>query len=227
MKRCLEQDREQEWRRGLVWHTQGSGKSLTILFAANKLWHHPDLKQPTILIVIDREQLQDQMFGQFVNTNTEHCRVAAGREDLIRLLGDGEGYRGIIVTIMHKFTGRENFAVPRRNVIALIDEAHRSQEGDFGKWMRATLPASPFGFTGTPIENDDHNTPKAFGRVLGKDEQGNERIERYMQPGGRYSIADALRDGATIPVHFEPRVSDWQVWGEKLDAFLSARFLLA
>jgi type I restriction enzyme R subunit len=225
VKRSLDLDREQEWRRGLVWHTQGSGKSLTILFAAKKMWHHPALQQPTILVVIDREQLQDQMFGQFVRTNTEMCRVAAGREDLVKLLGDGDGFRGIIVTIMHKFTGHENFAVPRRNVIALIDEAHRSQEGDFGKWMRATLPeASLFGFTGTPIENDDHNTPKAFGRVLGTDENGNERIERYMQPGGRYSIADAIRDGATIPVNFEPRVSDWQVWGEKLDAVFERTF---
>jgi type I restriction enzyme, R subunit len=225
VKRSLDLDREQEWRRGLVWHTQGSGKSLTILFAAKKMWHDPALQQPTILVVIDREQLQDQMFGQFVRTNTETCRVAAGRDDLIRLLSDGDGFRGIIVTIMHKFTGRENFAVPRRNVIALIDEAHRSQEGEFGKWMRATLPeASLFGFTGTPIENDDHNTPVAFGRVLGKDESGNERIERYMQPGGRYSIADAIRDGATIPVNFEPRVSDWQVWGEKLDTVFEREF---
>jgi type I restriction enzyme R subunit len=225
VKRSLDLDREQAWRRGLVWHTQGSGKSLTILFAAKKMWHEPALQQPTILVVIDRDQLQDQMFGQFVSTNTETCRIADGREDLIRLLGDGGGFRGIIVTIMHKFTGRENFAVPRRNVIALIDEAHRSQEGEFGKWMRATLPeASLFGFTGTPIENDDHNTPVAFGRVLGKDDSGNERFERYMQPGGRYSIADAIRDGATIPVNFEPRVSDWQVWGEKLDAVFEREF---
>jgi type I restriction enzyme R subunit len=225
VKRSLDLDREQEWRRGLVWHTQGSGKSLTILFAAKKMWHSPALQQPTILIVIDREQLQDQMFGQFVRTNTETCKVAASKDELVRLLSDGEGYRGIIVTIMHKFTGRESFAVPRRNVIALVDEAHRSQEGEFGKWMRATLPeASLFGFTGTPIENSDHNTPKAFGRVLGQDERGNERLERYMQPGGRYSIADAIRDGATIPVHFEPRVGDWAVWGEKLDAVFEREF---
>jgi len=110
-------------------------------------------------------------------------------------------------------------------VIALIDEAHRSQEGDFGKWMRATLPeASLFGFTGTPIENSDHNTPKAFGRVLGKDDSGTERVERYMQPGGRYSIADALRDGATIPIHFEPRVSDWSVWEKNLDEAFEKEF---
>jgi type I restriction enzyme R subunit len=223
--RSLDLDREQEWRRGLVWHTQGSGKSLTILFAAKKLWHDPQLEQPTIIVVIDRDQLQDQMIGQFVRTNTENCRIAESKADLVSLLADGDGYRGIIVTIMHKFSGRETFAVPRRNVIALIDEAHRSQEGDFGKWMRATLPeASLFGFTGTPIENNDHNTPMAFGRVLGKDESGVERIERYMQPGGRYSIADSIRDGATIPIHFEPRVSDWSVWGEKLDVVFEREF---
>jgi len=225
VRRSLELERDQEWRRGLVWHTQGSGKSLTILFAAKKLWHHPDLKQPTILVVIDRDQLQDQMIGQFIRTNTETCKIAESKADLVSLLSDGDGYRGIIVTIMHKFSGHERFAVPRRNVIALVDEAHRSQEGDFGKWMRATLPeASMFGFTGTPIENDDHNTPMAFGRILGKDDSGNERFERYMQPGGRYSIADAIRDGATIPIHFEPRVSDWSVWGEKLDAVFEREF---
>ena len=227
VRRSLDLDREQEWRRGLVWHTQGSGKSLTILFAAKKLWHHPKLEQPTILVVIDRDQLQDQMIGQFIRTNTETCRVAASREDLVNLLSEGDGFRGIVVTIMHKFSGHERFAVPRRNVIALIDEAHRSQEGEFGKWMRATLPeASLFGFTGTPIDNAEtgRRTHVAFGRVLGKDDLGNERIERYMQPGGRYSIADAIRDGATIPIHFEPRVGDWSVWGEKLDAVFEREF---
>lgn len=227
VRRSLDLDREQEWRRGLVWHTQGSGKSLTILFAAKKLWHHPDLRQPTILVVIDRDQLQDQMIGQFIRTNTETCRIAESRDDLIALLSEGDGYRGIIVTIMHKFSGHEKFSVPRRNVIALIDEAHRTQEGEFGKWMRATLPeASLFGFTGTPIDNAEtgHRTHIAFGRVLGKDDSGNELFERYMQPGGRYSIADAIRDGATKPIHFEPRVTDWSIWGEKLDAVFEREF---
>ena len=225
VRRALDLDREQEWRRGLIWHTQGSGKSLTILFAAKKLWHHPALQQPTVLVVIDRDQLQDQMFGQFIRTNTENCRVAEGRDELISLLTDGDGYRGIIVTIMHKFSGHERFTVPRRNVIGLIDEAHRTQEGDFGKWMRAALPeASLFGFTGTPIENNDHNTPLAFGRIMGKDDSGRELFERYMQPGGRYTIADAIRDGATVPIRYEPRISDWAVWGEKLDAVFEREF---
>jgi len=227
VRRSLELDHEQQWRRGLVWHTQGSGKSLTILFAAKKLWHDPKLEQPTILVVIDRDQLQDQMIGQFIRTNTDTCRITESREDLVKLLSEGDGYRGIVVTIMHKFSGHEKFAVPRRNVIALIDEAHRSQEGDFGKWMRATLPeASIFGFTGTPIDNAEtgHRTHIAFGRILGKDELGNERFERYMQPGGRYSIADAIRDGATVPIHFEPRVTDWSIWGKDLDKVFEKEF---
>lgn len=225
VRRALDLDREQEWRRGLIWHTQGSGKSLTILFAAKKLWHHPALQQPTVLVVIDRDQLQDQMFGQFIRTNTENCRVVQGRDELISLLTDGDGYRGIIVTIMHKFSGHERFTVPRRNVIGLIDEAHRTQEGDFGKWMRAALPeASLFGFTGTPIENNDHNTPLAFGRIMGRDDSGREIFERYMQPGGRYTIADAIRDGATVPISYQPRIGDWAVWGEKLDAVFEREF---
>ena len=121
VRRALDLDREQEWRRGLIWHTQGSGKSLTILFAAKKLWHHPKLQQPTILIVIDRDQLQDQMMGQFIRTNTENCKVAQSKAELVNLLSDGDGYRGIIVTIMHKFSSHETF----RGAANECDCAHR------------------------------------------------------------------------------------------------------
>lgn len=225
VRRSLELDREQEWRRGLVWHTQGSGKSLTILFAAKKLWHHPALQSPTVLVVIDRDQLRDQMTGQFIRTNTENCAIPESRPELERLLAAGDGYRGIIVTTVQMFQARLKVEVKRRNIVALVDEAHRSQEGDFGTWLRSALEeASLFGFTGTPIENDDHNTPKAFGRILGKDASGTERVERYMQPGGRYSIADAIRDGATVPIHFEPRVTDWSVWGKDLDEAFEKEF---
>lgn len=222
VKRATELDRPKDWRRGIVWHTQGSGKSLTILFAARKLWHHPDLQQPTVLVVVDRDQLQDQMIGQFIRANLENCRIAESKADLVALLREGDGYRGIIVTIMHKFQGHERVEIHRKNVIALVDEAHRSQEGEFGNWMRSTLlEASLFGFTGTPIENDDHNTPKAFGRIKGKNAQGEEIVERYMD---RYSITDSLRDGATVPIHFTPRISDWEVWGEKLDNVFEREF---
>jgi type I restriction enzyme, R subunit len=213
VSRALETDKSRGWRRGLVWHTQGSGKSLTMLYAARKMWFHPDLQQPTILIIVDRDQLEDQISGQFFRTNTENCYVTTSREDLLATLRDG--YRGIIVTIMQKFQPGD-FQVDRRNVIVLVDEAHRTQEGDLGTAMRYVLKdASLFGFTGTPIELDDHNTPRAFGRELSTDDTGVTRFERYLEP--RYSIADSIRDGATLRLVWEPSPRDWKLWGTELD----------
>lgn len=213
VNRALELDKPRGWRRGLVWHTQGSGKSLTMLFAARKLWFHPDMEQPTIIIIVDRDQLEDQISGQFFRTNTENCYVTTSREDLLQKLR--EGYRGIIVTIMQKFQPGD-LQVDRRNVVVMVDEAHRTQEGDLGTAMRYVLKdASLFGFTGTPIELDDHNTPRAFGRELGTDDTGVTRYERYLEP--RYSIADSIRDGATLRLVWEPSPRDWKLWGKELD----------
>lgn len=220
VRRALETDKPRGWRRGLVWHTQGSGKSLSMLFAARKMWFHPDLQQPTILIIVDRDQLEDQISGQFFRTNTENCHVTTSREDLLAKLRDG--YRGIIVTIMQKFQPGD-FHVDRRNVIVLVDEAHRTQEGDLGTAMRYVLKeASLFGFTGTPIELDDHNTPRAFGRELSTDDTGVTRFERYLEP--RYSIADSIRDGATLRLLWEPSPRDWKLWGKALDAKFEKTF---
>ena len=213
VKRALEVEKPRGWRRGLVWHTQGSGKSLTMLFAARKMWFHPELSQPTILIIVDRDQLEDQISGQFFRTNTENCYVTKSRVDLLAKLK--EGFRGIIVTIMQKFEPGD-FQVDRRNVVVLVDEAHRTQEGDLGTAMRFVLKeASLFGFTGTPIELDDHNTPRAFGRELSTDDTGVTKFERYVEP--RYSIADSIRDGATLRLIWEPSPRDWKLFGKQLD----------
>jgi len=220
VQRAVELDKPRGWRRGLVWHTQGSGKSLTMLFAAQKMWFHAALGQPTIIIVVDRDQLEDQISGQFFRTNTENTYVTTSREDLLAKLR--EGYRGIIVTIMQKFQPGD-FHLDRRNVIVLVDEAHRTQEGDLGLAMRYLLKeASLFGFTGTPIELDDHNTPRAFGRELSTDDTGVTRFERYLEP--RYSIADSIRDGATLRLMWEPSPRDWKLWGKELDAKFDAAF---
>lgn len=197
-------------RRGIVWHTQGSGKSLTMLFAARKLWNNPKLKQPTIIIVVDREQLQDQMIGELFKTNSENVAIAMSILDLRRLVGEGDGYRGIIVTIVNKFEGMQTELSGRSNIIMLVDEAHRTQYGDLGIFMRSAMPnASLFGLTGTPLELDDRNTPRAFGRQLEED-----RYEHYMD---HYSIEDSLRDGATKPIHYEVRATDWTVAYAYLD----------
>jgi type I restriction enzyme R subunit len=220
VKRAREVDKPRGWRRGLVWHTQGSGKSLTMVFAARKMWFDPALQMPTIMVVVDRDQLEDQISGQFFRTNIENCHVATSREDLLAKLRDG--YRGIIITIMHKFEPGD-FQVDRRNVIVLVDEAHRTQEGDLATAMRFVLKdASLFGFTGTPIEIDDHNTPRAFGRELSTDDTGVTRFERYIEP--RYSINDSIRDGATLRLVWEPSPRDWKLWGDELDEKFDATF---
>ena len=123
---------------------------------------------------------------------------------------------------MQKFQPGD-FQVDRRNVIVLVDEAHRTQEGDLGTAMRYVLrEASLFGFTGTPIELDDHNTPRAFGRELSTDDTGVTKFERYLEP--RYSIADSIRDGATLRLMWEPSFRDWKLWGKELDAKFDAAF---
>lgn len=209
VERSINLDLPSDQRRGIVWHTQGSGKSLTILFAAKKLWHYPQLNQPTILIIIDREQLEDQTIGQFFSTNTENCTVAGSIDDLQTKLR--EDHRGVIITIINKFNGIEERISSRTNIIVLADEAHRTQYGDLGDFMRRAIPnASRFGLTGTPLELNDRNTPRAFGRELGEGE-----FERYM--GKAYTIKDSLKDQTTVPIHLEPRLTNWKLWGRALD----------
>lgn len=206
-----------EKRRGLIWHTQGSGKTLTMIYAARSLWEDPKLQQPTVILLVDREQLGDQMDRELNATDTDNVHVAASKRDLEeKLTGD---YRGVILTTVHLFEGMSKQVTKQRtNVIVMADEAHRSQERDLGTYMRSAVEgASMFGFTGTPIENDDHNTPKAWGYV--KDDG---KIERYM--GHPYTVTDALRDGVVKPIHWQPRVTDWQLHGTKLDLAFKREF---
>ena len=206
-----------EKRRGLIWHTQGSGKTLTMIYAARSLWEDPTLKQPTVILLVDREQLGDQMNRELMATGTENTIVAANKRDLeSRLAGD---YRGVILTTVHLFEGMPaHITQGRSNVIVMADEAHRTQEKELGTYMRSAVEgASLFGFTGTPIENDDHNTPKTWGQV-----KNDGTIERYM--GRPYTITDALRDGVVKPIHWQPHMTDWQLHGDKLDLAFKKAF---
>ncbi len=206
--RALGVDQPSQQRRGIVWHTQGSGKSLTMIFAAQKLWNHAALRQPTIIIVVDREQLQEQMAGNLYATNTENVVVAERISHLRQLIRDD--YRGVILTIVNKFDEMEAELSSRPDIVMLVDEAHRSQYGDLGVFMRSAMPnAAMFGLTGTPIELSDRHTPRAFGKEVAPD-----TFERYMD---RYSIADSIEDGATKPIHYEVRLTDWTVANADLD----------
>lgn len=188
---------EPQERTGLIWHTQGSGKSLTMIYAGNKLRRQPALQNPTVLIVVDRRDLKTQLSDDFDACDYPNVVKAMGVEDLKHKLRSG--WRGTLVTTIQSFQ-KMNDLVPidRDNIISLIDECHRSQKGDgkegYAMTMRAKLPqAFRFGLTGTPIDRTMQNTHRDFGPVADKQQ------ERYLS---YYGIKRAIKDGATLPVHY-------------------------
>ena len=193
-------------KKGLIWHFQGSGKSLLMVFAAQKLRMHPHLKNPTVLIVVDRIDLDSQITGTFTGADIPNLEKADTREKLQQLLA--QDVRKIIITTIFKFGEASGALNDRSNIIALVDEAHRTQEGDLGRKMREALPnAFLFGLTGTPINRADRNTFYAFG--ADEDEKG------YMS---RYGFEESIRDGATLKLHFEPRLVDLHIDKAAIDA---------
>lgn len=192
-------------RKGLIWHFQGSGKSLLMVFAAQKLRMHAGLKNPTVLIVVDRIDLDSQITGTFTGADIPNLEKADSREKLQQLLA--QDVRKILITTIFKFGEAKGSLNDRSNIIALVDEAHRTQEGDLGRKMREALPnAFLFGLTGTPINRADRNTFYAFGAE--EDEKG------YMS---RYGFEESIRDGATLRLHFEPRLIDLHIDKAALD----------
>jgi type I restriction enzyme R subunit len=186
-----------QYDRGIVWHTQGSGKSLTMLFAARKL-KNVGLNNPTIFIVIDRRDLDDQINETFTACSFEGVERATNRDRLRELLiGD---QRGVIITTVQKFEKEMKGLATRDNVVVLADEAHRTQLGKsiFGISMRGALPkAKLFAFTGTPIEADDRSTRKAFSPEI------DGKYENYLDA---YSPKQAVEDKATVETRYEPRL---------------------
>ena len=192
-------------KKGLIWHFQGSGKSLLMLFAARKLRLHPALKNPTVIIVVDRIDLDTQISSTFYAADMPNLVKADTRAELQRLLA--QDVRKIIITTIFKFGEADGVLNDRGNIIAMVDEAHRTQEGDLGRKMREALPnAFLFGLTGTPINRADRNTFYAFG--ADEDERG------YMS---RYGFEESIRDGATMPLHFEPRLLELHIDKEAID----------
>ncbi len=178
-------------KKGLIWHFQGSGKSLLMVFAAQKLRMTPELKNPTVVIVDDRIDLETQITATLNASDIPNLQSAASKEELISFFkGD---MRKILITTIFKFGEVDSVLNLRDNIILMVDEAHRTQEGNLGEKMRAALPnAFFFGLTGTPINRTDKNTFYTFGAT--EDKSG------YMS---RYSFSDSIRDNATLPLHFE------------------------
>lgn len=203
--RIVERVKEGKIKKGLIWHFQGSGKSLLMVFAAQKLRREKTLKSPTVIVLVDRTDLDTQISGTFNAADIPNVQTTESISDLQKMLE--QDTRKIIISMIHKFRDAKPNMNTRDNIIVLVDEAHRTQEGDLGRQMRAALPnAFLFGLTGTPVNKADKNTFWAFGSET--DEGG------YIS---RYTFQDSLRDGATLPLHFEPRLVDIHVDKETLD----------
>jgi len=187
-------------RVGVVWHTQGSGKSLSMAFYAGRLILDPAMENPTIVVITDRNDLDDQLFGTFARCHDllrQDPVQAADRADLREKLRVGGG--GVVFTTIQKFMpeqagDRNPVLSDRRNIVVIADEAHRSQYDfidGFARHMRDALPGASFvGFTGTPIEKADANTRAVFGDYI-----------------SIYDIARAIEDGATVPIYYEGRLA--------------------
>ena len=203
VKRALAPDRT----RGLVWHTQGSGKTFTMIKTAERLFHAPAADKPTVLLMIDRNELEDQMLKNLAALGLGNLEHASSIARLNRLLKDD--YRGIIVTMIHKFRDMPANLNTRANIYVLIDEAHRTTGGDLGNFLMAGLPnATYLGFTGTPVDKTVYGrgTFKTFGC---EDDQG------YLH---KYSISDSIEDGTTLPLYYQLAPNEMLVPHETLDA---------
>ena len=195
VEKVIERVNDPNKRRGLVWHTQGSGKTLTMITIASRLLRGgQQTEKPTVLMVVDRNELESQLFRNIAGYGITTSRVAKSKDDLEKILATD--YRGLIVSMIHKFDKRPANLNPRERVVVLIDEAHRTTGGDFGNYLMAALPnATYIGFTGTPIDelSKGEGTFKVFGV---DDEQG------YLD---KYAIAESIEDGTTVPLNYTLR----------------------
>src|SRR5437660_2306422 len=189
--RCLTAPPKPEARRGLVWHTQGSGKTFTMIKAAELLFKAAGADKPTVLVLIDRNELEDQMLRNLAMLGIANIQHAHSIAQLNKLLKND--YRGIIVSTIHKFQGMPPDLNTRSNIFVMIDEAHRTTGGDLGNYPMAGIPAAVFiGFTGTPVD-------------LTKCGKGKFKTFGTADPDGythKYSIRESIEDGTTLPLYY-------------------------
>jgi type I restriction enzyme, R subunit len=195
-------------RVGVVWHTQGSGKSLTMAFYAGRVVLHPEMQNPTLVVLTDRNDLDEQLFGTFARCKgllRQSPEQARDRGHLRELLAVASG--GVVFTTIQKFmpeTRGDTFPrlSERANIVVVADEAHRSQYDfidGFARHMRDAVPNASFiGFTGTPIDSDDKSTRSVFGEYVSV-----------------YDIQRAVEDGATVPIYYESRLAKLQLKEEE------------
>lgn len=208
-------DGKEEKNHGLIWHWQGSGKTLTMIFAANKLYQLKELENPSIFFIVDRRDLRDQLYQEFTALDALQPELINSIDDLEAIIKHDEfkGKKGVFITLIQKFRPEKldklreelqklskkgwNNLSTRQNVVAFVDEAHRTQDGTLAGQMRDMLKSGFFfGFTGTPILKKDRNTYSNFAYPP---------EEYYLD---RYFITDSINDGFTVKIVYQPRLGE-------------------
>ena len=207
IERVLVRASDTQKRRALVWHTQGSGKTYTMISVARRLIEDPRFQNPTVLMLVDRNELEQQLFDNLKEVGFGHVEVAKNKRGLRDLLRHDQ--RGLIVSTIHKFERMPLNICTRSNIFVLIDEAHRTTGGDLGNYLMGALPnATYIGFTGTPIDKTAYG--KGTFKVFGIDDQPHGYLDRY-------SIKDSIEDGTTVPLHYALAPNELQVDRDTLD----------
>jgi type I restriction enzyme R subunit len=207
VERTLGRAADPKKHRGLVWHTQGSGKTYTMITLAKRLIEEPVFQNPTVLMLVDRTELEAQLFGNLAAVGIQHVQVTQSREELRRLLASDA--RGLIVSMIHKFDDIPAKINLRRNIFVLVDEAHRTTGGDLGNYLMGALPnATYLGFTGTPIGRTAHG--KGTFKVFGTDDPDTGYLDKY-------SIAESIEDGTTVPLYYSLAPNELRVNRETLE----------
>lgn len=205
---------DEEKNKGLIWHWQGSGKTLTMIFAANKLYYSEALQNPTVFFIVDRIEIEDQLYKEFYSLDIVKPEIIGSVEEMKTILSydDYRGKRGVFITLVHKFRPEElkklqkeleevskikETIMNRKNVIAFVDEGHRSQYGTLAGQMKAILKSAfSFALTGTPIAKKGRDTYREFSYPPD---------ETYLD---RYFITDSIKDGFTLKIVYQPRLED-------------------
>jgi len=222
---------EEEKNKGLVWHWQGSGKTLTMIFAANKLYYTEELENPTVFFIVDRIELEYQLYKEFYSLDIVEPEIIGSVDELKKILkfDDYRGKRGVFITLIHKFRPEElkelykeleevtrykETIMNRKNVVAFIDEGHRTQYGILAAQMKSILKSAFFfALTGTPISKKGKDTYLEFSYPPD---------EVYLD---RYFITDSIRDGFTVKIAYQPRLEEKvQLKKDLLEAFLEVEF---
>ena len=205
--KIVERAEDSTKKRGLIWHTQGSGKTYTMIVAAQKIIENPIFENPTVIMLVDRNELESQLFGNLAALGIENVEVAESKKHLQDLLSRDR--RGLIVTMVHKFEDMPENVNLRKNIFVLVDEAHRTTGGKLGNFLMGAIPnATYIGFTGTPIDKTSYG--KGTFITFGRDDPPKGYLDKY-------SIAESIEDGTTVPLYYTLAPNELQVNKEVLE----------